>query len=76
MPILSVGIPAYNGEKYLAETLDSLRAQTLQDFEIVISDNASTDRTPAICRDYQAKEPRIRYFRNDRNIGACCRMLR
>ena len=76
MPILSVGIPVYNGEKYLAETLDSLRAQTLHDFEIVISDNASTDRTPAICRDYQAKEPRIRYFRNDRNIGAAANFNR
>jgi glycosyltransferase involved in cell wall biosynthesis len=70
MPHVSVGIPVYNGEKYLAETLDSLRAQSLKDFEIVISDNASTDRTCEICRSYQAKDPRIRYFRNEQNIGA------
>ena len=69
MPLVSVGVPVYNGEKYLAETLDSLLAQSLRDFEIVISDNASTDRTAEICRCYQAKDPRIRYFRNDQNIG-------
>jgi glycosyltransferase involved in cell wall biosynthesis len=67
---VSVGIPVYNGEKYLAETLDSLLAQSLQNFEIVISDNASTDRTPEICRSYRAKDARIRYYRNERNIGA------
>jgi glycosyltransferase involved in cell wall biosynthesis len=70
MPRVSIGVPVYNGEKYLAETLDSLLAQSLEDFEIVISDNASTDRTSEICRSYQAKDPRIRYSRNARNIGA------
>jgi hypothetical protein len=69
MTRVSVGIPVYNGEKYLAETLDSLLAQSLQEFEIVISDDASTDRTPEICRCYEAKDPRIRYSRNARNIG-------
>ena len=69
MTLVSVGIPVYNGERYLAETLDSLLAQTLTEFEIVISDNASTDRTPEICRCYQAKDCRIRYSRNDQNIG-------
>lgn len=70
MAIVSVGVPAYNGEKYLAATLDSLLAQSLQDFEIVISDNASTDRTAEICRSYQEKDHRVKYFRNDQNIGA------
>jgi glycosyltransferase involved in cell wall biosynthesis len=70
MAVVSVGVPVYNGEKYLAETLDSLLAQSRGDFEIVISDNASTDRTFEICRSYQQKDVRIRYFRNDRNIGA------
>jgi glycosyltransferase involved in cell wall biosynthesis len=70
MILVSVGIPIYNGEKYLAETLDSLLAQNLRDFEIVISDNASTDRTPEICRCFQSKDSRIRYVRNDQNIGA------
>jgi hypothetical protein len=69
MTRVSVGIPVYNGEKYLAETLDSLLAQSLQEFEIVISDDASTDRTPEICRCYEAKDSRIRYSRNARNIG-------
>ena len=70
MAVVSIGVPVYNGEKYIAETLDSLLAQSLTDFEIVVSDNASTDRTAEICRSYQKKDPRIRYFRNDRNIGA------
>jgi glycosyltransferase involved in cell wall biosynthesis len=70
MTLVSIGIPVYNGEKYLAETLDSLLAQSLQEFEIVICDNASTDRTSEICRSYQAKDRRVRYFRNDQNIGA------
>jgi hypothetical protein len=69
MTRVSVGMPVYNGEKYLAETLDSLLAQSLQEFEIVISDDASTDRTPEICRCYEAKDSRIRYSRNARNIG-------
>jgi hypothetical protein len=69
MTRVSVGIPVYNGEKYLAETLDSLLAQSLQEFEIVISDDASADRTPEICRCYEAKDSRIRYSRNARKIG-------
>jgi glycosyltransferase involved in cell wall biosynthesis len=70
MPRVSIGLPVYNGEKYLAETLESLLAQTLDDFDIVICDNASTDRTAAICRSYQASDVRIRCFRNERNLGA------
>ncbi|MCG8593817.1 MAG: glycosyltransferase [Kiloniellales bacterium] len=70
MPVVSVGVPVYNGEKYLPETLDSLLAQTFSNFEIVISDNASTDRTAEICKSYQTKDYRVRYFRNARNIGA------
>jgi glycosyltransferase involved in cell wall biosynthesis len=70
MPRVSVGIPVYNGEKYLAETLESLLGQSLHDFEIVISDNASTDATSEISRWYEVKNSRVHYFRNDRNIGA------
>jgi glycosyltransferase involved in cell wall biosynthesis len=69
-PRLSFGMPVYNGERFVAEALDSLLAQTFQDFEIVIADNASTDRTGEICRSYASRDPRIRYFRNDKNIGA------
>ena len=69
-PKVSVGLPIYNGERYLEETLDSLLAQTFTDFELIIADNASTDGTEEICRRYAAGDPRIRYFRNEINIGA------
>ena len=66
---VSIGLPVYNGERYLKECLDSLLAQTFDDFELIISDNASTDRTEEICREYATREKRIKYFRNDANIG-------
>ncbi|GDY32501.1 glycosyltransferase family 2 protein [Gandjariella thermophila] len=69
-PRLSIGLPVYNGEEYLAEALDALLGQTYADFELIISDNASTDGTADICRDYAARDPRIRYIRLARNIGA------
>jgi glycosyltransferase involved in cell wall biosynthesis len=68
-PRLSVGLPVYNGENYLAESLDALLGQTYQDFELLISDNASTDETASICARYEAQDPRIRYFRQASNIG-------
>jgi glycosyltransferase involved in cell wall biosynthesis len=69
-PRLSIGIPVYNGENFLSEVLTSLREQTFDDFEILICDNASTDRTQEICKEYAARDSRIRYYRNDTNIGA------
>ena len=69
-PRVTIGLPIYNGLNYLAETMDSLLAQTFRDFELVISDNASTDGTEAICRDYAARDPRVRYHRNEVNVGA------
>lgn len=69
MPAVSVGLPVYNGAAYLARAVDSLLAQTLEDFEIIISDNASTDETERICRAYAARDPRIRYVRGDTNRG-------
>jgi glycosyltransferase involved in cell wall biosynthesis len=60
----------YNGERYLAQTLESLLSQTYTDFELIISDNASTDSTEAICRTYAARDDRIRYLRNRNNLGA------
>jgi glycosyltransferase involved in cell wall biosynthesis len=68
-PRLSIGLPVYNGEKYLAESLDALLGQTYRDFELIISDNASTDGTEQICREYEARDPRIRYIRQPVNIG-------
>ncbi len=69
LPRVSIGMPIYNGERYVRSALDSLLAQTFEDFEIIISDNASTDATSAICRAYAAKDQRIRYYVNERNIG-------
>jgi glycosyltransferase involved in cell wall biosynthesis len=69
-PRVSIGMPVFNGENYLAEALDSILAQTCSDFELIISDNASTDRTEGICSAYAAKDGRIRYFRNAANLGA------
>ena len=60
-PRVSIGMPVRNGQDLLSETLDSILAQTNEDFEIVISDNASTDATPEICRTYARRDERIRY---------------
>lgn len=67
---VSVGLPVYNGQRYLAASVESLLGQTFSDFELIISDNASTDGTEDMCRRYAAQDRRIRYHRNDRNMGA------
>ena len=63
-------MPVYNGQTYLAHTLDSVLAQTYTDFVLYITDNASTDRTAEICKEYAAKDSRIVYMRNPENVGA------
>jgi glycosyltransferase involved in cell wall biosynthesis len=68
-PRVSIGLPVYNGQQYLAAAIDSLLAQTFTDFELIISDNASTDRTQEICESYAARDPRIRYYREPKNRG-------
>jgi glycosyltransferase involved in cell wall biosynthesis len=68
-PRLSIGLPVYNGEKYLAAALDALLGQSYEDFELIISDNASTDGTGDICRRYGKQDSRIRYIRQPQNIG-------
>jgi glycosyltransferase involved in cell wall biosynthesis len=68
-PLVSVGLPVFNGETFLSRTLDSILNQTWTDFELIISDNASTDATPDIVRAYAARDPRIRCFRQNVNIG-------
>ena len=68
-PTVSLGMPVYNGANFLAATLDSLLAQTYRDFELIICDNASTDATGAIARDYAARDVRVHYRRNETNIG-------
>lgn len=69
-PRLSIGLPVYNGERFLEQSLDALLAQTFDDFELIISDNASTDRTAEICQEYAARDRRIRYIRQPKNVGA------
>lgn len=68
-PTLSIGMPVYNGGQYLRRALDSVLAQTFTDFECILSDNASTDDTAAICLEYAARDPRLRYIRQPSNIG-------
>jgi glycosyltransferase involved in cell wall biosynthesis len=70
IPRVSLGLPVYNGENYLERAVKSLLAQDLADFELVIVDNASTDATARICAAFAAHDPRVRYFRNERNLGA------
>ena len=67
---VSIGLPVYNGEQYLADAISSILQQTYTSLELIISDNASTDRTERICRDYAVQDRRIRYYRNERNLGA------
>lgn len=69
IPRVSVGVPVYNGEAYLRECLESLLAQDFEDYELIISDNGSTDGTEEICRDYAARDTRIRYLREPENRG-------
>jgi glycosyltransferase involved in cell wall biosynthesis len=68
-PLVSVGLPVYNGERYLAEALDAMLAQDLDDVELIVCDNASEDATEEIARAYQARDRRVRYHRNQRNLG-------
>lgn len=68
-PKVSIGLPVFNGEQFLREAIDSILNQTFTDFELIICDNCSTDSTREICQDYQSKDPRIRYYRNEVNLG-------
>jgi glycosyltransferase involved in cell wall biosynthesis len=69
VPKVSIGLPVYNGEPYLAEALDSILSQTFTDFEVVIGDNASTDGTATTCRRFAMADTRIRYVRYRANYG-------
>src|SRR5487761_1117375 len=69
-PLVSIGMPLYNSERYLRQALDSLLAQDYPNFEVILSDNASSDATESICRAYAARDSRINYQRNEINVGA------
>jgi hypothetical protein len=75
-PLLSIGLPVYNGAQHLRQSIDSLLAQDVGDLELVISDNASTDGTSGICLEYAAADSRVRYSRNAENIGAAANFNR
>lgn len=66
---ISIGMPIYNGEKFLEKKLKSIISQTYSNFELIISDNGSNDKTSSICLEYQKKDDRIKYFRHEKNQG-------
>jgi glycosyltransferase involved in cell wall biosynthesis len=69
VPRVSIAIPVYNGEKYLTETIATILSQTFQDFEFIICDNASTDRTQEICESFEQLDERVHYYRSENNVG-------
>lgn len=69
-PLVTIGVPVYNGASYLTRTIESLLRQTLADFELLIADNASTDGTQALCERFASEDRRVRYVRHPFNIGA------
>ena len=70
MASVSIGLPVYNGEQFIAEAIESILAQDFRDFEFIISDNASTDSTQSICNSYARRDDRIKYSRLPNNLGA------
>lgn len=75
-PLVSIGLPVYNGEQFLRQTLESLLKQTYKNLELIVSDNASTDSTGAICEEYAGSDQRIHYYRNAVNCGGAANMDR
>ena len=69
-PLVSIGLPVFNGEKSLAQALDALLDQDYSNLEIIISDNGSTDRTSEICEEFLKKDTRIKYYRSSENLGS------
>jgi glycosyltransferase involved in cell wall biosynthesis len=69
-PLITIVLPVFNGSNFLAEAVDSLLSQSLKDFELIISDNASTDDTPSICERFARSDPRVKLFRFEKNVGA------
>ncbi len=69
-PLVSIGLPVFNGEAYVRQAIESVLQQTYPCLELIIHDNASADGTEEICRSFAAQDARVRYFRNPRNLGA------
>lgn len=70
MPRISISLPVFNGENYLEEAIQSVLDQTFEDFELIVTDNASEDRTQQICKEFASTDRRVIYSRNDKNLGA------
>ena len=70
VPLLSIGLPVFNGERFLTEAIESILQQTFGDFTLVISDSASTDGTEEIGREFACRDPRITFVRRSHNRGA------
>jgi len=69
-PTVSIGLPVYNGGKFIEKRLESILLQTMTNFELIISDNGSTDATSKICKEFEKKDERVRYIRQEKNMGA------
>ncbi len=70
LPTVSIGMPVHNGALYLSDAIEDFLGQTFSDFELIVSDNASTDESEAIVREAAERDKRVRYVRNETNIGA------
>jgi glycosyltransferase involved in cell wall biosynthesis len=68
-PLVTIGLPLYNTAKIMEASLQDLLGQTFTDFELVISDNASSDETGSMCQALAERDPRVRYFRQETNVG-------
>jgi glycosyltransferase involved in cell wall biosynthesis len=68
-PRVSIGLPVYNGALFLAESIESILGQTFRDFELIISDNGSSDATQSICQEYASRDSRVHYYREEENLG-------
>lgn len=68
-PTVTIGLPVFNGEDFLAEAVQSLLSQSFEDIELIVSDNCSTDGTADICKGFASADARVRYFRQNENIG-------
>jgi len=76
LPVISIGLPVYNGETHIVAAINSILNQTFDNFELIVSDNCSTDATHDICESFASRDFRIRYHRNDRNVGAAANFNR
>ena len=76
IPKISVAIPVYNGGAFISECIESILTQAFRDFKLIITEDNSVDATPRICNGYAQQDSRVRYIRNDDNIGAAAHYSR